>query len=262
VIDMPNYTQIPNVYFDEIMQHLNGSENLVFLVIMRKTFGWKKNKDKISYTQIIKMSGLAKSTVCSALKTLEEMGYIILEKNGQSIFYSVNISDVTGTKIEPVRKSNRYENRTGTVPKIEPVEEKTVPKIEHTKEKNINKTKEIYCEIENAYIEAFKTVLPKGEPFIDYPKVRARQKALLTRMTKEKIIQAINAAKKDEWIISNGFSLMVILGDFQLNKLLNGKPYSPQKEFREIGSYSRPRCECGGEINPGGFCTRCGKEIS
>ena len=115
MIDMPNYTQIPNVYFDEIMQHLNGSENLVFLVIMRKTFGWKKNKDKISYTQIIKMSGLAKSTVCSALKTLEEMGYIILEKNGQSIFYSVNISDVTGTKIEPVRKSNRYctENRTG-----------------------------------------------------------------------------------------------------------------------------------------------------
>lgn len=24
----------------------------------------------------------------------------------------------------------------------------------------------------------------------------------------------------------------------------------------------RPRCECGGEFNPGGFCTKCGREIS
>lgn len=30
----------------------------------------------------------------------------------------------------------------------------------------------------------------------------------------------------------------------------------------DIGSYTRPKCECGGEFNPGGFCKSCGKEIS
>ena len=52
-IEAPNYTQIPNIYFDEIMQILNQTENIVFLVIMRKTFGWHKKRDAISYSQVI-----------------------------------------------------------------------------------------------------------------------------------------------------------------------------------------------------------------
>ena len=139
MIEKPNYTQIPNVYFDSIMQKLNGSENLVFLAIMRKTFGWRKKKDRISYSQIMEMTGLAKSTTAAALKSLEMMGYISSEKTGQSFSYYVNIEDETVPKIEPVRKSNCTENRTSAVPKIEPVFDETVPKIEHTKEKGLNK---------------------------------------------------------------------------------------------------------------------------
>jgi predicted phage replisome organizer len=30
----------------------------------------------------------------------------------------------------------------------------------------------------------------------------------------------------------------------------------------DIGTYTRPKCKCGGEFNPGGFCTKCGAEIS
>mgnify|MGYP000849192220 CR=1 FL=1 len=233
MIEKPNYTQIPNVYFDSIMQKLNGSENLVFLAIMRKTFGWRKKKDRISYSQIMEMTGLVKSTTAAALKSLESMGYISSEKTGQSFSYYVNIEDETVPKIEPVRKSNCTENHTSTVPKIEPVSDETVPKIEHTKESTLNKlSKEIYSEIETAYIDAFKEVLPDGEPIIDYKKTRAREKALLSKLGKDKIIQAINAAKKDDWIISGGFSLMVILGDYQLNKLLNGK----QQKY----GYSKP----------------------
>lgn len=139
MIEKPNYTQIPNVYFDSIMQIMNGSENLVFLAIMRKTFGWRKKKDRISYSQIMEMTGLVKSTTAAALKSLEVMGYISSEKTGQSISYYVNIEGETVPKIEPVRKSNCTENHTSTVPKIEPVSEKTVPKIEHTKEMGLNK---------------------------------------------------------------------------------------------------------------------------
>lgn len=30
----------------------------------------------------------------------------------------------------------------------------------------------------------------------------------------------------------------------------------------DIGTYTRPKCKCGGEFNPGGFCKSCGAEIS
>jgi phage replication O-like protein O len=228
MIQKPNYTQIPNVYFDSIMQTLNGSENLVFLAIMRKTFGWRKKKDRISYSQIMKMTGLAKSTTASSLKKLEDEGLISAERTGQNITYFVNVEETAVPKIEPVRESNCTENRTGTVPKIEPVEDKTGTKIEHTKESDINKlSKEIYIEIESAYVDAFKLVIPDGEPIIDYKKIRSREKAVLSRLPKEKILQVIESAKKDQWIIDNGFSLLNILSDYQLNKLLNGRPSKP-----------------------------------
>ena len=73
MIEAPNYTQIPNVYLDEIMATLSGSENLVFLTIMRKTFGWHKTKDKISYSQIRQGSGISSNTtIQKALIQLEE----------------------------------------------------------------------------------------------------------------------------------------------------------------------------------------------
>jgi len=224
-IQKPNYTQIPNIYFDSIMQELNGSENLVFLAIMRKTFGWRKKKDRISYSQIMKMTGLAKSTTAIAIKNLEEKNLIVSEKKGQSVSYFVNVTDAAVPKIEPVRKSNCTENRTGAVPKIEPVEEKTVPKIGHTKESNINKlSKEIYEEIEKVYESCFSEVKPSGKLFIDYPRIRKRIKELLERITKDEIISVIQNAKSDNWIKDNGFQFSTILSDFQVAKLLNGKP--------------------------------------
>lgn len=227
MIDAPNYTQIPNIYFDEIMQTLNGSENLVFLTIMRKTFGWHKEKDRIAYTQIMEVSGISsRSTISSALKVLLEKGYIESETKGQQITYSVSINELE-------QKSNQSKNCTLTSPKTVPLYSETSPKTVHTKESTLNKlSKEIYSEIETAYINAFKEVIPDGEPIIDYKKTRAREKVLLSKLGKDKIIQAINAAKKDSWIIEGGFSLMVILGDYQLNKLLNGRQQKP--------GYSKP----------------------
>ena len=93
MIEVPNYTQIPNVYFDEIMQTLNQTENIVFLVIMRKTFGWHKKRDKISYSQIMELTGIkSRTTVSTALKGLLEKGLIETQKAGQLISYTVSIN--------------------------------------------------------------------------------------------------------------------------------------------------------------------------
>ena len=58
-IPQSNYTQVPNVFFDEILEGLNLAETKVLLAIMRKTFGWQKQIDRISYSQIVKMTGIS-----------------------------------------------------------------------------------------------------------------------------------------------------------------------------------------------------------
>lgn len=246
MIKSPNYTQIPNDYFDKIMGTLSGSENLIFLAIMRKTFGWQKVKDKISYTQIEKLTGIGSyTTIKKALSSLEEKGLIVSERAGKCISYEVNIE--TTTETVDVKKDDDYRKCSDTITESVAIVPKTTTETVDTKESNINKSfKEIYIEIETAYLKAFKAVIPNGEPILDYGALRKRQKTVLSKLPKEKVLLAIERAMKDSWIIQNGFSLMTILGDYQMNKLLNGTqqssgyskplplPYQVPREKKEV----------------------------
>ena len=223
-IKSPNFTQIPNEYFDVIMQELNGSENLVFLAIMRKTFGWKKKKDRISYSQIMEMTGISsRSTISNAIKKLTEMELIESESKKNGITYSVSVSE-TSPKSGLVQKSNQSKNCTTTSPKIGLLKPETSPKIGHTKEtNNINKlSKEIYSNIESEYEKSFYEVFPNGKLIQDYARSRKRIKVLLQKLSETEIINVIQKAKNDDWLKSTGFALTTILSDFQINKLLNG----------------------------------------
>jgi len=97
---------------------------------------------------------------------------------------------------------------------------------DNTTGSNINSNTIIFCEIEKKYMDSFKEVLPNGDPILDYGAARRREKQVLSKLSKEKILLAIDRAKTDEWIIKQGFSLLTILGDNQLNKLLNGSTHS------------------------------------
>lgn len=77
----PNYTQIPNVIFDHWMNVLSLAEFTILLCICRKTFGWHKYQDKISFKQIEKMTGLARSCVIKNINLLMERGLINRIKN-------------------------------------------------------------------------------------------------------------------------------------------------------------------------------------
>jgi phage replication O-like protein O len=90
--DSPNYTQVPDILFDELMAHLSGAELKVLLYIIRRTFGFKKGHDAISINQIVSGittkggkvldigTGLSKDSVARALKGLEEKRVIIRER--------------------------------------------------------------------------------------------------------------------------------------------------------------------------------------
>jgi len=190
MIEVPNYTQIPNVYFDEIMQTLNQTENIVFLVIMRKTFGWHKKRDKISYSQIMEITGIkSRSTVSTALKGLLEKGLIETQKAGQLISYTVSINEL-------VQKIDQSKNCTGTSPNSVLVEPKTSPNSVHTKE-ILNKNKEIEKQIKEREKENLFLVF-----YQNYPKKTNKTDAI----------------KKFEQLQKKGISLEVILQKLEVYK--------------------------------------------
>ena len=88
----PNNTQVPDEFFDVLSPHLSGGEVKVLLYIIRRTFGFKKDRDNISLSQmlngIIKKNGdrldfgtgMSKPSLCRALKTLTEKEIIIPTK--------------------------------------------------------------------------------------------------------------------------------------------------------------------------------------
>jgi len=88
----PNNTQVPDELFDELMVHLSGAELKVLLYIIRRTYGFKRESDNISLSQmltgIVKRdgvrldhgTGLSKPTLLNALRTLAQKGMIIPER--------------------------------------------------------------------------------------------------------------------------------------------------------------------------------------
>ena len=88
----PLYTQVPDVLFDEVMVYLTGAELKCLLYIVRRTFGFKKEADAIGLDQLTggivsragvrqdRGTGLARSTVLEALRSLKNKGLIESEE--------------------------------------------------------------------------------------------------------------------------------------------------------------------------------------
>jgi|GEM_PF-6482694 len=96
-VPAPNYTQTPNALFDEWLPKLKLVELRVLMVILRKTFGWHKIRDRISLTQLEKLTGSQRSDILKAAKKLEELGLVtkeVIGKNGdQETYYELVVHE-------------------------------------------------------------------------------------------------------------------------------------------------------------------------
>lgn len=121
----PNVTGIPHEYFDWVSPRLTGAESKAMNYIMRRTFGFKKQCDNISLSQmldgIVKKdgqrldlgAGLSKSTLTDALNSLVRKGIIVRtqqwdDKNGGCVAsnYQLRFHDMTpGSKTGHTRYS-------------------------------------------------------------------------------------------------------------------------------------------------------------
>ncbi len=85
----PRYTQVPDELFDELLSELSGAELKVLMYVVRRTFGFKRDSDHISLSQMVngivkkdgvildKGTGLAKDSVARATKSLVEKGILV-----------------------------------------------------------------------------------------------------------------------------------------------------------------------------------------
>jgi hypothetical protein len=89
----PRYTPCPDELFDELLPDLGHAELKALLYIIRRTFGFKKDSDSISFNQFLhgitthdgtvldRGCGIKKaSNLSAALKSLEEKGIILCIK--------------------------------------------------------------------------------------------------------------------------------------------------------------------------------------
>ena len=107
----PRYTQVPDDLFDELMSELTGSELKVLLYVVRRIFGFKKDSDHISLSQMVngitkkdgtiqdKGTGLHKDSVIKAVKSLVSKSVLLKnrkssDKHGYTATeYSLNVSN-------------------------------------------------------------------------------------------------------------------------------------------------------------------------
>lgn len=69
-------TQVPNLLFDQYLPQLSFSELKISLYIIRQTYGWKlkngkrKQRDRITYGQLSKKTGLSKRIISETIQSL------------------------------------------------------------------------------------------------------------------------------------------------------------------------------------------------
>ncbi|MEI6044115.1 MAG: hypothetical protein WCS37_06960 [Chloroflexota bacterium] len=119
----PNYTPIPDEFFDLLAPRLSEAELRVLLYIMRRTFGFKKQADAISLSQLTggirkrngevmdTGTGLSKPAALKGVAGLQDKGIIIVEKRvGEDGRNEINVYRLRyaegQTTVEPSPKSN------------------------------------------------------------------------------------------------------------------------------------------------------------
>jgi Helix-turn-helix domain len=124
---IPNFTQIPNYFIDSEMSSLSDTAFRVLLIIARHTYGWienpnnhrRKDKDWISYSQLMKISGRTTPPIIKAVKELEEKKLIEVlgvdgnflpteERQGKRIFYRIATYKESLYVSEPTYKETLY----------------------------------------------------------------------------------------------------------------------------------------------------------
>lgn len=113
----PNTTQIPNILLDWIIPQLPEGEAKCLLYICRRTFGFHKEYDRISFSQFIDGiegkdagAGVSRPVIAKSLKNLVVSGAIIMTETTKGNVYKINLEmdiEQIVNKVNQLRKEKK-----------------------------------------------------------------------------------------------------------------------------------------------------------
>ena len=115
------WTQLPNDFIDQgCIKIVKAAATSIYWCIARKTKGWQKETDAVSYSQLSEITGFARDTLCKALRALLDNDLIIAEKTqGKTTVYRLKLSATS-----PETGLHQSRNQTGTSPETGLTKEK------------------------------------------------------------------------------------------------------------------------------------------
>jgi hypothetical protein len=81
---IPNSFQVPNFLVDKLLPHLSGPQAKILMVLCRKTFGWHKREDVISFGQFRDDAGVSRSSAIEALRVFMDAGLVLKASKGRA----------------------------------------------------------------------------------------------------------------------------------------------------------------------------------
>lgn len=151
----PRYTQVPDELFDDLLPDLTGAELKVLMYVIRRTFGFKRDSDHISLSQMVqgitrkdgsvldRGTGLTKESVIKAARTLVGKGILVrtrvtsVDKGFESTEYSLKIAQFSPMS-EKLTRELVGQNRQALV-KSSDIQETVKQETDITLEKDIHR---------------------------------------------------------------------------------------------------------------------------
>ncbi len=88
-----SYIKIPTIIQDAFCRiRIPGESRQILDGIIRKTLGWRKVKDKISISQLCKITGVKRPNVIRSIKCLEDMKIIVSDRTNYITVHQVNLN--------------------------------------------------------------------------------------------------------------------------------------------------------------------------
>lgn len=121
---IPNSTQIPNILLDFVIPKISEAEGKCLLYICRRTYGFHKERDRISLSQFVDGiknrddkildygAGVSRPAVVEALKNLVGSGLVDVIKTNGGNYYEINLGKLVDNEV--VKKVNQLRKLTKT----------------------------------------------------------------------------------------------------------------------------------------------------
>jgi phage replication O-like protein O len=238
-VPAPNFTQTPNALCDDWLPLLGIAELKVLMVIMRKTFGWHKIRDRISLSQLEKLTGLGRKHILKAVKGLQEKNLILKivegEKGTQNTFYELIVIEDS---------NNLYQCPKDTPPSgFKPPTKETLPKErrEENKQKKVAPSANA-SSLADFFLSKIKEKKPDFSKGIT-PKWHKDFETLLKKRSEDQIKKVINFAFMDAFWNDKVLSPEKILKHLDTLELQMTKPGNKMasEDARAITAHIRRR---------------------